>query len=149
MRIPCCAPGALLDGLLDPLNTNCMLTPRIVRHRFASFLKAAQSLPPLESLPAMEPAEQAEAMTTAWDLRSRAYELSCDLDYESLKTPSNDPLTKVAQAAFELYFLLKRYDRDAVELLSLTRRPITTCAAELQSALDAMVESAPSIPLER
>ena len=118
-----------------------MLTTKIIRQRIGSLLEATETLPPLESLPAMEPAEQVEAMTAAWDLRQRAGELSWNLNCESRNAPQNNSLTEVAQASFELYERLKRYDRCAVDLLALSRRPVPICAAELQAAVDAMIEA--------
>lgn len=138
-----------VDALLDPRNTNRMLTPDIIRRRIASLLKDTETLPPLESLPAMEPAEQAGAMTTAWHLRQRAFFLSTDLGLETLNAPKNNFLSEVAHYSFELHDRLRHYDRCAVDLLALSRRPLTICAAELQSAVDAMIDAAPNIPLER
>ena len=118
-----------------------MLTTEIIQRRAASLLKETETLPALESLPALEPAEQAAAMTAAWDLRHRAYDLSWELNWESRNAPGNNSLTEVARACFELNALLKRYDRCAVELLALARRPVGDCAAKLQAAVDALVEA--------
>lgn len=125
-----------------------MLTIEIIRRLLTSLLKETTALPPLEKLPAMEPSELAAAMTTAWDLRQRAGELSWHLNDESRSAPENSSLRLAAQASFELYDRLRRYDRCAVDLLSLTRRPVTTCASDLQSAVDAMVETPPALSRE-
>ncbi len=124
-----------------------MMTTEIIRRRVASLLKDTETLPPLERLPAMDPAEQSEAMTAAWDLRHRAFDLSTDLVSETLNAPKNNSLAEVAQYSLELYDRLKRYDRCTVELLALSRRPITICAADLQSAVDAVCEQ--TVPMIR
>ena len=126
-----------------------MLTAEMIRRRISSLLEATATLPPLESLPAMEPEQQADCMTQAWDLRHRAYDLSWELNWESRNTPDSSSLAEVARAVFELCERLKRYDRCAVELLALSRRSVGGCAAELQAAVDALVEATPDIPLER
>ncbi len=113
----------------------------MIQRRVASLLKETETLPPLESLPVMAPSEQADAMTLAWDLRQRAGELSWNLNGESRNAPESNSLTEVAQASFELYERLKRYDRCAVDLLALSRRPVGGCAAQLQAAVDAMIEA--------
>ena len=118
-----------------------MLTTEMIQRRVASLLKETATLPPLESLPAMAPSEQAGAMTLAWDLRQRAGELSWNLNCESRNAPESNSLTEVAQTSFELYERLKRYDRCGVDLLALSRRPVGDCAAQLQAAVDAMIEA--------
>ena len=130
-----------LDGCADPRNTDPMMTTEIIQRRVAGLLMETSTLPPLESLPAMEPSEQADSMTLAWDLRQRAGEFSWELNGESRSAPESHSLTEVAQAAFELYERLKRYDRCAVDLLALNRRPVGDCAATLHAAVDAMVEA--------
>ena len=115
-----------------------MLPIKIIRLRIARLLKDTEALPPLENLPAMDPAAQADAMTTAWDLRQRAYVLSRILNDDSRSAPENSSYAEVTHACFDLFVHLKRYDCCAVDLLSLTKRPIPVCAAELQSAVDAL-----------